>query len=625
MTILNNGNVGIGYTNPAFKLDVNGTFRSTDVSANRVRVTTTTPTMSNELTSKSYVDTEDAKKQATLTASSDISASRIRVATTTPSMSNELTSKFYVDGLMATKQSTINNGDLSISQTSGLQTALDAKQATLTASSDLSANRIRVATTTPTATNELTSKSYVDVEVAKKQAPLSASSDLSANRIRVATTTPTATNELTSKSYVDGLMATKQSTINNGDLSISQTSGLQSALDAKQATLSASSDLSANRIRVATTTPTATNELTSKSYVDTEVAKKQAPLTSSSDISASRIRVTQLSPSAPNELTSKSYVDELVSSNQATLSSSSDISVNALAISMDICDNYALSISGDLYLNGTLYDKFGDPFTGSSSGIFLTDDNLNFYTPKNVNIGTTDICSSFVLNVDGGVRITANSLFGEYYVPTNEWIEDLCNNFYTTGKVGIGTSILDSSDTYLYVNGGVRIFNNQLFGEYYVPTNDWIQDLHDNIHFTNGKVGIGTIELENVDSLLYVNGKITADSLELLSDKRLKYNIEDISGSLDILRQLKPKKYNKYSTKPEIGFIANDVIDIHDISYMVSKDGDYYSLNYNSLFSLSIQCIKDLDSELNNEKLKNAELLKRLLWLEEKMDLILNP
>ena len=240
---------------------------------------------------------------------------------------------------------------------------------------------------------------------------------------------------------------------------------------------------------------------------------------------------------------------------------------------MDICDNYALSISGDLYLNGTLYDKFGDPFTGSSSGIFLSDDNLNFYTPKNVNIGTTDICSSFVLNVDGGVRITANSLFGEYYVPTN----------------------------------------------------DWIQDLHDNIHFTNGKVGIGTIELENVDSLLYVNGKITADSLELLSDKRLKYNIEDISGSLDILRQLKPKKYNKYSTKPEIGFIANDVIDIHDISYMVSKDGDYYSLNYNSLFSLSIQCIKDLDSELNNEKLKNAELLKRLLWLEEKMDLILNP
>ena len=133
------------------------------------------------------------------------------------------------------------------------------------------------------------------------------------------------------------------------------------------------------------------------------------------------------------------------------------------------------------------------------------------------------------------------------------------------------------------------------------------------------------LEPLNDDSKLYVNGKITADILDLLSDKRLKYNIKDLSGSLSILRQLNPKKYNKYSTNHcEIGFIANDLAEINDISYIVSKSAEYYSLNYNSLFSLSIQCIKDLDVELKNEKLKNVELMNRLIMLEEKMDLILN-
>jgi len=43
---------------------------------------------------------------------------------------------------------------------------------------------------------------------------------------------------------------------------------------------------------------------------------------------------------------------------------------------------------------------------------------------------------------------------------------------------------------------------------------------------------------------------------------------------------------------------------------------------YHSLFSLSIQGIKDLDEQSQTEKLKNIEQMKRLL--EEKMDLILN-
>jgi len=53
------------------------------------------------------------------------------------------------------------------------------------------------------------------------------------------------------------------------------------------------------------------------------------------------------------------------------------------------------------------------------------------------------------------------------------------------------------------------------------------------------------------------------------SDRRLKTNIRDISG-IDNILKLQPKQYIKYNKK-EIGFIVNDILDIEDISFVVSK------------------------------------------------------
>ena len=60
--------------------------------------------------------------------------------------------------------------------------------------------------------------------------------------------TPTLTNELTSKSYVDSQVGTKQDTIEDGDLTISNTSGLQTALDDKQDDIITDTDLTLNSI-----------------------------------------------------------------------------------------------------------------------------------------------------------------------------------------------------------------------------------------------------------------------------------------------------------------------------------------------------------------------------------------
>jgi hypothetical protein len=60
----------------------------------------------------------------------------------TSTLDNELTSKSYVDTEINTKQDTINDGSLTIARTDGLQTALNVKQATITTSTDLTCDSI---------------------------------------------------------------------------------------------------------------------------------------------------------------------------------------------------------------------------------------------------------------------------------------------------------------------------------------------------------------------------------------------------------------------------------------------------------------------------------------------------
>lgn len=68
---------------------------------------------------------------------------------------------------------------------------------------------------------------------------------------------------------------------------------------------------------------------------------------------------------------------------------------------------------------------------------------------------------------------------------------------------------------------------------------------------------------------LFVEGKILSENIVMSSDRRLKTNIRDISG-IDNIRKLQPKQYIKYNKK-EIGFIVNDILDIEDISFVVSN------------------------------------------------------
>ena len=97
---------------------------------------------------------------------------------------------------------------------------------------------------------------------------------------------------------------------------------------------------------------------------------------------------------------------------------------------------------------------------------------------------------------------------------------------------------------------------------------------------------------------------------------------------------MKEENYNGILEEPyskEAGFIAQDVLKIDDLSYCVS-DGDYfdasnnlisrpYALDYNSVFTYAVGAIKELDTQLQSEKLKYEDLLKRVLELERQSNL----
>ena len=150
----------------------------------------------------------------------------------------------------------------------------------------------------------------------------------------------------------------------------------------------------------------------------------------------------------------------------------------------------------------------------------------------------------------------------------------------------------------------------------------------------------------------------TIDSLPT-SDDRLKHNEIIINNGLEIIRQLEPQFYQKTSVFRDIdfsgtlnipyileaGLIAQDVLNINDISYTVTIGNETtpYLLKYNDIFVYGLAAIKELDrivSGLNilseNSNLVNFQnfmqsqsllietLNNRILNLENKINILEN-
>tara|TARA_B100000927_G_scaffold107298_1_gene86751 strand:+ start:2700 stop:6206 length:3507 start_codon:yes stop_codon:yes gene_type:complete len=146
-------------------------------------------------------------------------------------------------------------------------------------------------------------------------------------------------------------------------------------------------------------------------------------------------------------------------------------------------------------------------------------------------------------------------------------------------------------------------------------------------------------------------GQVSANQQILNSDDRLKHNEEDLTNSLDVIRKLKPQKYQKTKTFKkadfngtleegsyinESGFIAQDILNVPELAYCVSG-GDFtktskdsegvekeviiekpYSVNYIDIFTRNVSATQELDTIVTNLLTKIATLEARITELENK-------
>ena len=127
------------------------------------------------------------------------------------------------------------------------------------------------------------------------------------------------------------------------------------------------------------------------------------------------------------------------------------------------------------------------------------------------------------------------------------------------------------------------------------------------------------------------DGDIYTKGVKLGSDDRIKHNEVSITNGLEIIRQLNAQKYIKTNSiddtdisngSIEIGFIAQDILIINDLSFSVTggdnidESGNIipskYYLNYNNIFSYNVAATKELDIEVEKLKEEN-KILKSTL------------
>ena len=130
----------------------------------------------------------------------------------------------------------------------------------------------------------------------------------------------------------------------------------------------------------------------------------------------------------------------------------------------------------------------------------------------------------------------------------------------------------------------------------------------------NFSSGASFITFADSDSVL---AKIKATSATLAdivqpSDYRLKTNVEDYSGSLDVIKRLQPKKFVwKKSNQSDVGFIAHEIQEaIPEGVVFGEKDGeDYQMIRYNGFVVYLVGAIKE-QQQLIEDLRKDVDELK---------------
>jgi len=90
-----------------------------------------------------------------------------------------------------------------------------------------------------------------------------------------------------------------------------------------------------------------------------------------------------------------------------------------------------------------------------------------------------------------------------------------------------------------------------------------------------------------------------------ISDARLKTDLQEITNSLDKVKQLTGYTYNRIDmeTSPRmVGLIAQDVETVLPEAVSISNNNGYKSIAYGNLTALLVNAIKELSEQLEELK-----------------------
>ena len=280
---------------------------------------------------------------------------------------------------------------------------------------------------------------------------------------------------------------------------------------------------------------------------------------------------------------------ELIVDNDGIVYRSNSLQINGAS------PNYRLNVKGDFQIQGRfdLHEEdpaihfpdtgwsieYGEPVSASARTLAIL----------NRSDGEVAVTRSFFINDEGrlGVGVSAPQEALEF------------DRSFTRLEMGVDGRIewpddlADTNDDYYFIS---FIPSENLAGQHslvFYATND---NSHENILFSQAE----DWRLDLIHKKVVVN----ASSFSVLSDRRIKRDIEPIENALQAVLSLEGVRYNlKTDDVPSdqkqgrrMGFIAQDVESI--VPEIVRKIDGRYSLGYSNLMALLVEAYKEQDQRL---------------------------
>lgn len=130
------------------------------------------------------------------------------------------------------------------------------------------------------------------------------------------------------------------------------------------------------------------------------------------------------------------------------------------------------------------------------------------------------------------------------------------------------------------------------------------------------------------DFRLSVQGVTRSIAYFAYSDKRLKKNIKPIEKSLAVIKKLNGVTYQwdrnnekakDFNDLPQVGFIAQEVVDVVSEAVVIDGDG-YYSMNYSTIIPILNEGIKEQQSQIESQQVEIENLKTQLTELRNKLN-----